>query len=95
VRKVAPDKPMILAELASSTAGGHKAVWIRNMFKNMRVNYRRIRGLIWFNSLDRGIDWPLESSRTATAAFSKAVRHRAFQSNNYSALSASPIPPPR
>jgi mannan endo-1,4-beta-mannosidase len=95
VRKVAPDKPMVLAELASSTAGGHKALWIRNMFKNMRTRYRRIRGLIWFNSLDRGIDWPLESSGTATAAFSKVVRQRAFQSNVYSALGTSPIPPPR
>ena len=30
--KVAPKKPILLGEMASGTAGGHKGAWIRQMF---------------------------------------------------------------
>ena len=39
-----------------------KATWIDDMFKVLRTKYRRIRGLIWFDQVDRGVQWPLETA---------------------------------
>ncbi len=93
--KIAPSKPMVLAELAST--GGHreKARWIKDMFKMLRTDYRRIRGLIWFDQVDRGIDWPLETSPAATRAFAKGIRHSAYQTNVFAGAIGGPIGPPR
>ncbi len=66
VHKVAPSKPMVLAEMASSGDGQAKAAWIRGMFKQIATHFRRIRGLIWFDQVDRGVDWPLETSAAAS-----------------------------
>jgi hypothetical protein len=94
-KKVAKRKPIVLAEFASSPNGGHKAVWIRNMFAKLPLKYPRIRGLIWFDSLDRGVDWPLESSTTATKAFAKGIRKGIYADNRFSELLGSPIKPLR
>ncbi len=94
-RKVAPKKPIVLAEFASAGAPKSKARWIRDMFKQLRTNYRRIRGLIWFDRIDRGTDWVLESSRQATRAFARGVRNPAFRGNGAAASATSPIRPPR
>ena len=61
----------------------------------MHTKYRRMRGLIWFNQVDRGIDWPLETSLDATNAFAWGLRHTRTRATSYGALAASPIPPPR
>jgi hypothetical protein len=91
--KVARRKPVMLAELASSPNGGHKAVWIREMFKSLPRKYPRVRGFIWLDGFDRGIDWPIETSPTATAAFAKGISRRIYQPNRYAELNVSPIPP--
>jgi mannan endo-1,4-beta-mannosidase len=94
-RHIAPAKPMMLAEIASTGSGKKKAAWIRDMFKMLATKYRRIRALVWFDQVDRGIDWPLETSPAAMKAFGKGVRHWAFKSNGYASSSASPVAPPR
>jgi mannan endo-1,4-beta-mannosidase len=95
VERIAPDKPMILAEMASTGGGYAKAKWIREMFTQMRTSFRRIRGLIWFDKIDRGIDWPLETSPAASRAFAKGLHGGPFRGNTQAAASANPIPPPR
>jgi hypothetical protein len=92
--KIAPRKPMLLAEFASGGTGRHKAEWIKQMFKDLRTKYRRIRGLIWFEQLDRGVGWPIESAPQATAAFGRGIRQEAFQPNLYPTLAGGPILPP-
>jgi mannan endo-1,4-beta-mannosidase len=94
VQHIAPTKPMILAEVASTGGQRAKAAWIRDMFKQLAKKYRRIRGLIWFNQVDRGIDWPLDTSPAAAHAFAQGIRRWAFKSNGYAASSASPVEPP-
>jgi len=94
VKRIAPGKPMVLAEIASTGTPKAKAKWIRNMFKMLARKYRRIRGLIWFNQNDRNIDWPLDTSPVAAGAFARGIRREAFKSNGYAAGSASPVPPP-
>jgi mannan endo-1,4-beta-mannosidase len=93
-RRIAPSKPMLLAEMASGGGPRAKSRWIDDMFKQLRTNYRRIRGLIWFEQIDRGVQWPIESSGAATKAFQRGIRQPAFRANAFSGLAGSPIAPP-
>jgi hypothetical protein len=92
--RIAPSKPMILAEVASTGAGKAKAAWIRGMFKSLATKYGRVRALIWFDQVDREVSWPLETSPKVTRAFSRGVHQRGFKTNGQASISASPIPPP-
>jgi hypothetical protein len=94
IKKIARRKPMILAELGSNSAGGNKAAWITNMFKRLKTDYRRVRGIIWFDVVDRNIDWPLETSPSAAAAFGKGVRPARYFGNVFGGFGTNPIPPP-
>ncbi len=94
VKRIAPSKPIVLAEMASTGKGQAKAGWIRDMFTQLRTSFRRIRGLIWFDQVDRGVDWPLETSPAAARAFASGVSKQGFQSNGAAAVVASPIQPP-
>jgi hypothetical protein len=92
-KRIAPHKPILLAEMASTGAPRAKATWIRKMFRQLASRYRRIRGLIWFEQIDRGVDWPLESSPTSIRAFAKGIGNPSFQAN-VQAPATSPILPP-
>ncbi len=94
-RKVSPHKPVMLAEAASGGASKAKAIWIGNMFKQLGAHYRQIRALIWFDQVDRGVQWPIETSPAAARAFAKGLRGRSFKPNLYSAFAGDPIAPPR
>jgi beta-mannanase len=95
IAKLAPSKPMIIGETASSDRGGSKAAWIRDMFRSLAKGFRKIHGLIWFDVNDRNTHWPIETSRSATRAFRNGIRRRLYAANAYADLSASPIPAPR
>ena len=92
-KKVAPRKPLMLGEFATSPDGGHKAQWIRRMFELLPTRYPRVRALAYFDTVDRGVDWPLETSPAATAAFAKGIAKPTYANNRFSELAASPIPP--
>ncbi|HVD86886.1 MAG TPA: glycosyl hydrolase [Solirubrobacterales bacterium] len=94
-KKVARRKPIVLAEFATSPNGGHKALWIKNMFEKLPREYPRVRGLIYFDGLDRGVDWPIESSGSALRAFAKGIRKGIYANNRFNELVGSPIRPPR
>jgi hypothetical protein len=92
---LAPGKPMLIGEMGSGGNARAKATWIDQMFKVLRGKYRHIRGLIWFEQVDRGVTWPIETAPSVTEAFSRGIRQRAFKPNAYSALSGSKVAPPR
>lgn len=94
VMRIAPDKPLILGEVASNERGGSKASWIKHMLRIVPAKYRRIRGLVWFDVRDRDTHWPIESSKKATNAFAKQIRRSVFRPNEYGEIEQSPIPPP-
>jgi hypothetical protein len=91
---LAPHKPMMLAEFASTDRGGSKPKWIENSYKRIRTHYRKIRGVIWYDVNDRNTHWPLETSKSASHAFKRAIRNSAFRPAEFGALSSSSIPPP-
>jgi hypothetical protein len=94
-KKIAPGKPILVGEMASSPYGGHKALWIRNLLAKLPVEYPQIRGLVWFDGVDRGIDWPIETSPTVTREFAKGIQRKLYLGNRYADLATSPIPPQR
>jgi beta-mannanase len=67
-----PAKPVELAEVASTEAGGSKAAWIRGLYAEIR---RRpyIGSLVWFD-LRKETDWRIDSSPAARRAFAEGVR---------------------
>jgi mannan endo-1,4-beta-mannosidase len=95
IKRIAPSKPIVLAEMASTGKGRAKADWIHNMFQELATRYHRIRALLWFDQVDRGVNWPLETSPRAAHAFAKGISQSGFKTNGQAAVSAaSPIQPP-
>jgi hypothetical protein len=93
IKKIASSKPVILAEMASTGAPRARAAWIADMFRQLATKYRKVRGLVWYDQVDRGIDWPLESSPAAIRAFARGIGNPGFQTNVQGSAS-SPILPP-
>jgi beta-mannanase len=93
VSTIAPSKPMIVSEVGSTEYGGSKAAWITDMLAKIPANYPKIHGLLWFEQFDDGMDWPLETSASATSAFAAGIQNPAYASNTFGTLSGSTISP--
>jgi hypothetical protein len=91
--KIAPSKPMMVAEVASSEYGGSKAAWIKDMLARIPAEFPKIRALLWFDKLDDGMDWPVETSSSATTAVAEGVSSSAYLGNSFASLSPSAILP--
>jgi len=78
VNQIAPGKPMVLGEIASSEQGGSKAQWIAEMLRDLPVEYPKVRGLVWFDKFENGMDWPIETSESAVAAFAAGIGSPAY-----------------
>jgi hypothetical protein len=88
---IAPSKPMIVSEVGSSEYGGSKASWIKDMLGTVPVNYPKIRGLLYFEKYDDGMDWPLETSNSAASAFASGIQNPAYASNQFGSLAFGPV----
>jgi len=93
VIKIAPRKPMVIAETAAEERGGSKAGWIRATLRAV-TKYPKIRGLIWFEENDRSMRWPIESSVKARNAFADAIQRTVFRPGEFSGIESIPIAPP-
>ncbi len=91
---VAPSKPMMIGEIGSTEQGGSKASWISEALTAIPSEYPKIRGLLWFDSFDDGMDWPIETSGSASSAFAGGIQNPAYRTNSYADLGAGPIQPP-
>ena len=94
VESIAPGKPMMLAEVGSSEHGGSKAEWIRDALTRVPTEYQQIRALLWFDKFDDDMDWPIETSADATAAFAEGVSQPVYVGAGYGGLSGGAIAPP-
>ncbi len=68
---VAPTKPVMIGETASTEHGGSKPTWIREFFAEL-AQRPQIQGFVWFNH-NKETDWRIESSATSTEAFATGV----------------------
>jgi hypothetical protein len=94
VDTIAPSKPLMIGEVASSERGGSKAAWITNMLAELPKAYPSVRAFVWFDWSDGGYDWPIETSASSTAAFSRGISSPVFPTNTFRELGPGTISPP-
>ena len=90
---VAPSKPIMLGEVASSEHGGSKAAWIRDMLQTLPSVFPRMKAVVWmnWNIDDPSLSWPIESSGESQAAFAEAIASSTYASNQFGKLAGGPI----
>jgi beta-mannanase len=71
VTTLAPTKPFMIGEFASTEVGGNKAAWITDAASRINAAYPQLRGFIWFN-YNKETDWRVESSTASLNAFKTA-----------------------
>jgi hypothetical protein len=91
---VAPSKPMLIGEMGATENGGSKSKWIADALAEIPSEYPKIRGMLWFDTFDDGMDWPIETSSSATSAFATGIQDAAYRGNSYADLPSGPIAPP-
>jgi Glycosyl hydrolase family 26 len=91
---IAPSKPMIVGEIASTEDGGSKAAWIDDVLSTqLPQNFPRIRGIVWMEKYDSGFDWPIETSQASLSAFAAAIRTPFYAGNEFASLGGDKIAP--
>jgi hypothetical protein len=93
VAQIAPTKPMIIGEVASTEAGGSKAAWITDMLNALPTRYPLIRGVLWFEKYF-GYPYPIETSRSSRTAFANGIASPVYVPNVFAKLQDGPISPP-
>jgi beta-mannanase len=68
------DKPVLIAETASTEIGGSKSEWIRSTLERLKESFPRIEGIVWFN-VQKECDWRIDSSEGALRAFRETVQN--------------------
>ncbi len=91
---IAPDKPLLIGEIGSTEQGGSKANWIDEALTAIPIHYPKIRGLLWFDTYDSGMDWPIETSASSAGAFAQAIQSPAYVTEGDPETSEGPIAPP-
>lgn len=99
VGQIAPTKPLVIVENASSEYGGNKADWIREMLGNYLPHHPQIDAYMWFNwnfQKDSGLraDWPIESSAPAQQAFRAGIQSSLFTTVPTTLPKLTKVPPP-
>ena len=74
LRSIAPGKPILIAETASSEAGGSKAAWITDLVSYLSAQ-PDVMGFVWFH-FQKEADWRINSSASSASAFSSALLAR-------------------
>jgi cellulose synthase (UDP-forming) len=69
-------KPIMISEIATVSAGGDAAAWVRDSLQDLRRNHPLVKAVVWFDSFYPNAD--LRLNRRSAAAFAKEV-----QGSNY------------
>ncbi len=81
------NKPIIISEISTVEQGGDKALWIEDAFRDIKNNYPKIKGIVWYNRTDsKQQDWRFETSPQSTKSFRQAVKDSYFLSKPTKAL---------
>jgi len=90
---VAPSKPLLIGETASTEYGGSKASWITDMLGTQLPKYfPRIKAFLWFNFKDT-VDWPIETSSSAQSAFASGIKSSYYAANDFASLGGTTVQP--
>jgi beta-mannanase len=74
VRAVAPNKPVLIAETASTEVGGSKSAWARDLVAYLHAQ-PDVMGVVWFD-FQKEQDWRIASSTASADAFRDALALR-------------------
>lgn len=69
---LAPGKPIMIAEFASSESGGDKARWIAGTFSRLKEAYPLVKAFVWFDIV-KETEWAIDSSSESLEAFRQAM----------------------
>ena len=99
IGEIAPSKPVLILESASSELGGNKAEWIAEMLGTYLPHHPQIKGYMWFNWNFKGangqrFDWPIESSAPAQEAFRRGIQSSVYRSARPSMPNLTKVPAP-
>jgi beta-mannanase len=72
LNRLAPTKPVQIAEVSSATKGGSREAWIADMFRDLR-HQPNVRSLVWFD-VPKQTDWQINRSDPAATAFAAGLR---------------------
>ena len=73
------DKPLMIAETASTESGGDKAAWIRqDFFDEVLLRFPRVRAIIWFHE-NKETDWRVDSSSASLRTYSDVAASSSYQ----------------
>lgn len=78
VTRLAPGKPLMIAEMASTENGGDKAQWILQTFLSDAPRYPAVRAVIWFNQADGPSNFRIDSSAASLAAFKQVLNSATY-----------------
>src|SRR5262249_34196970 len=73
ITSLAPGKPVMIAETASTENGGNKAAWITKTFMQDVLDYPMIKSVVWVNQADGASDFRVNSSQASLDAFRSVV----------------------
>ena len=74
LRRVAPGKPIIIAETASAEAGGSKAEWNAHLVYYL-ASQPDVTGLVWFH-YNKEADWRINSTTSSAATLASELAKR-------------------
>ncbi|PPF60508.1 endoglucanase [Clavibacter michiganensis] len=74
LRAVAPGKPLVIGEVASSETGGSKAAWDRDLVAYLQAQ-PDVLGFVWFD-FQKEADWRIDSSAASATALREALALR-------------------
>lgn len=74
LRTLAPGKPVLIAETASSELGGSKASWNTDLVSYLAAQ-TDVVGFVWFH-MQKETDWRINSSDSSASAFKSALLAR-------------------
>ena len=94
---LAPAKPMMLGEWASTELGDGgtaKANWITDAL-NTQIpnNFPQVRAIVWY-SVNDGQPWPVDSTTPSLTAIRNSLASNFYKANTFGALPGTVIPPP-
>ena len=80
--------------VVSAVSAANVKAHVEHITTQIPSRYPRMRALVWFNKNTEGMDWIIESSRAAQAAFAAGIAAPWYAANHFAAVNASPIRPP-
>ena len=92
ITRLAPGKPVMLAEIASVEQGGSKAAWIADGYSNLLPSYfTQVKAVVWFNQVTQK-DWRIESSPDSLSAYAQATKSNYYDTNSFKDYQGQPPP---